>query len=152
MIHKLVRRGREQLQLTQQALADLADVPRSQLQILEKGGNVTRDTLDKVLGAMGMSLAVVSRDDIATMREALRTLDGLLAKLAPQVTAPPVFDPHRLLAMARDLEELVRVTQGEAAAAQIAAGNDAEAARIAAEDAAAAAEAKRQKRRRRREP
>ena len=134
MMHKLVKRAREKLGLSQQHLADLADVPRSQVQVLEKGGNVTRETLEKVLAAMGMSLAVVSRDDIAAMREALQALDDVLARLAVQVTAPPVFDPRRLLAMSRELEEIVRATQGDAAAAPIAAVIERQAAVIAAEE------------------
>jgi transcriptional regulator with XRE-family HTH domain len=108
MIHKLIKRGREESGLTQAMVATLADVPRSQLQILEKGGNVTRETLEKVLSAIGMSLAVISRDDIARMREALEELDAVLGKLASQVTAPPTPDPRRILEMSTELVETTK--------------------------------------------
>ena len=130
MLHKVIKRAREERSLTQSMVASLADVPRSQIQILEKGGNVTRETLEKVLSAMGMSLAVVSRDDVARMRDALRELDLVIGKLTAQVTAPPFPDPHRLLQMSRELVEFVRATAGDAAAAHVAAAADAQASQV----------------------
>jgi len=121
MIDKLVKRARIDGGMSQQMVADLADVPRSQLQILEKGGNVTRETLEKVLGALGMSLAVVSRDDIEAMRRAMRELDAVLGRLAVQVAPTAVANAHRLLEMTRELEEIVRATSGAAAAEPLAA-------------------------------
>ncbi|HYR29319.1 MAG TPA: helix-turn-helix transcriptional regulator [Thermoanaerobaculia bacterium] len=82
MIHSRARRAREQAGLSQQSAADRAGIPRSQLQLLEKGGNVTRETLEKALAAVGLRLAAVSVDEIATARRALRELDGVLARLA----------------------------------------------------------------------
>lgn len=81
MIHVTVRRAREQQKLSQQSLADLAGVPRSQLQILEKGGNVTRETVEKLLAPLGLTLVAVSRSEIAAAREALRQVDALLEVL-----------------------------------------------------------------------
>ena len=59
-------------ELSQLQVADRADIPRSQLQIIEKGGNVTLETLEKVLGALNLSLVIVSRDEVQTLRKALR--------------------------------------------------------------------------------
>src|SRR5262249_17617161 len=99
MIHKTVKRAREERGLSQISLSVLADIPRGHVPILEKGGNVTRETLEKVLRAMGMSLMAVSGDEIARMREALAEMSSVLAGLAAQETAPPAPDPHRLLQM-----------------------------------------------------
>ena len=114
MIDKVVKRAREERGLSQISLSALAGIPRSQLQILEKGGNVTRETLEKVLRAMGMSLMAVSGDEITRIREALAEMTSVVDGLAAQVTAPPAPDPHRLLQMSRELVEYVRATQGEA--------------------------------------
>jgi transcriptional regulator with XRE-family HTH domain len=121
MLHTMIRKARLDAGLSQQHLSDLAEIPRSQLQILEKGGNVTLDTLEKVLRAMSLSLAVVSPDDIQTMRKAMSDLDGVLTKLASQVTSRETGDLQRLLEMTRELETLVRNTASEAAAAPLAA-------------------------------
>jgi len=117
MNHKLLKKAREELGLTQSQLASVADVPRSQIQLLEKGGNVTLQTLEKIVSAMGISLVLVSRDEVAAMREALRSLDGVLARIGAQVIAQSPFDPQRLLVMTRELEEFVRAMQGDAASA-----------------------------------
>ena len=82
MIHQRARRAREKSGLSQQSAADLAGIPRSQLQLLEKGGNVTRETLEKALGAVGLKLTAVSVEEIETARKALRALDDFLGRLA----------------------------------------------------------------------
>lgn len=82
MIHAKARRARERAGLSQQSAAAKAGIPRSQLQLLEKGGNVTRETLEKALGAVGLQLAAVSREEIAAARRALRDLDAFLGLLA----------------------------------------------------------------------
>jgi transcriptional regulator with XRE-family HTH domain len=130
MIHKIVKRVREQSGWTQSAVAALADVPRSQLQILEKGGNVTLETLEKVLRAMGISLAAISGEEIARLRGALREMTSVIDGLAAQATAPAAPDPHRLLEMSRELAEFVRATQGEAAAAPVLAAFEKQAAEV----------------------
>jgi transcriptional regulator with XRE-family HTH domain len=149
MIDKVVKQGREQRGLSQISLSALAGIPRSQLQILEKGGNVTRETLEKVLRAMGMSLMAVSGDEITRMREALAEMSSVIAGLAAQVTAPPAPDPHRLLQMSRDLVDYVRATQGEAAAAPLLAAVEAQAATLDRQ-VAEVAEGEREARERRR--
>ena len=130
MIHKIVKRVRMQAGWTQSAVAALADVPRSQLQILEKGGNVTLETLEKVLKAMGMSLAAISGQEIARLRGAVREMASVIDGMAAQVTAPAAPDPHRLLEMSRELVEYVRATKGDAAAAPVLAAFEQQAAEV----------------------
>src|SRR5262249_22603031 len=149
MIHKTVKRARLQRGLTQSALCAIADVPRSQLQMLEKGGNVTRETLEKVLRAMGLSLMAVSGEDIGRMRDALRERASVTTGRAAQVTAPSEIDRRRFLEMSRDMVEFVRVTKGDAAAAPLVAMVEAQAAKLdqeVAEAEAAEREARERKR------
>ena len=82
MLHQHIRRARETEKLSQQSLATLAGVPRSQLQLLEKGGNVTLETLEKILTALGLTLIAIPTADIAAARRALRDLDPFLSALA----------------------------------------------------------------------
>jgi transcriptional regulator with XRE-family HTH domain len=82
MVHLRARRARLKASLSQQAAADKAGVPRSQLQQFEKGGNVTRETLEKVLAALGLTLIAVPAHEIAGARKALRELDAFLGFLA----------------------------------------------------------------------
>lgn len=87
MLHVRARRAREQANLSQQSAADRAGIPRSQLQLLEKGANVTRETLEKALAAVGLNLVAVSADEIAAARQALRDLDAFLALLGGAVAS-----------------------------------------------------------------
>jgi transcriptional regulator with XRE-family HTH domain len=60
MFHERLRDARHARGLTQQRLAKLADVPRSQLQKLERGDNVTLATIQKTIGQLtGLRLDVV---------------------------------------------------------------------------------------------
>lgn len=121
MLHALIRKARLDAGFSQSHLAALADVPRSQLQILEKGGNVTRETLEKVVGVLHLSLVVVSADEVQTMRKAMADLDGVLAKIASQVTSRETGSLQLVLEMTRQLESIVRATASDAAAAPLAA-------------------------------
>ena len=47
-LHDELRRGREKAGLIQQALADLAGIPRNQIARAERGENITIDTLRKI--------------------------------------------------------------------------------------------------------
>ena len=49
-LHEEIRRARKELGLSQERLAELCGIQRRQLSILERGGNVTLNTLRKVLG------------------------------------------------------------------------------------------------------
>jgi transcriptional regulator with XRE-family HTH domain len=100
MVHSRARRARMEANLSQQATADKAGIPRSQLQLLEKGGNVTRETLEKALAALGLTLVAVSAEEIAGARKALRELDTFLGLLAGDTgrasTAPAVDEADDL--------------------------------------------------------
>lgn len=121
MIHTLIKRAREEEGLTQAMLAVLAGVPRSQLQILEKGGNVTRETLDKVMTKLGLVLAVLTPLDITRMRKALGELDAVLGTLEEQVAEAQ--DSREMAITGRhyfdenpDLIARIRFNEGEEAA------------------------------------
>jgi len=96
MIHVRARQAREKAELSQQKVADNAGIPRSQLQQLEKGGNVTRETLEKALAAVGLKLAAVSLEEIAAARKALQTLDAFLCQLAGSAVVDPAPQPDDL--------------------------------------------------------
>lgn len=49
-LHEEIRRARKDLGLSQDRLAELCGIQRRQLSILERGGNVTLNTLRKVIG------------------------------------------------------------------------------------------------------
>jgi transcriptional regulator with XRE-family HTH domain len=49
-LHEEIRRARKELGLSQERLAELCGIQRRQLSILERGGNVTLNTLRKVIG------------------------------------------------------------------------------------------------------
>ncbi|HYC93634.1 MAG TPA: helix-turn-helix transcriptional regulator, partial [Thermoanaerobaculia bacterium] len=48
LLHEELRRAREKAGLSQQALADLAGIPRNQIVRAERGENITVDTLRKI--------------------------------------------------------------------------------------------------------
>lgn len=48
LLHEELRRARERAGLSQQALADLAGIPRNQVVRAERGENITVDTLRKI--------------------------------------------------------------------------------------------------------
>ena len=51
-LHEEIRRARKDMDFSQAQLADLAGVQRRQISILERGGNVTLNTLRKVLSIL----------------------------------------------------------------------------------------------------
>jgi len=76
MIHDEVREARIRAGLSQNTLARLARVPRSQLRKLEEGGNVTLATVQKILDQLPgvqMTLAPAQVDESA-LHEALMAL------------------------------------------------------------------------------
>ena len=56
MLHVKLRDARQGQGISQRELAERAGVPRSQLQILEGGGNVRLETLRKIVEALGLRL------------------------------------------------------------------------------------------------
>jgi DNA-binding Xre family transcriptional regulator len=78
-----IRHTRLEQGLSQQKLAQAAGVPRSQLQIVEAGGNVTLDTLEKLLKPLGLVLVAVSAAELQAAGNAMREVVGVLAGLLP---------------------------------------------------------------------
>lgn len=101
--------------LSQQKLARAAGVPRSQLQIVEAGGNVTLETLEKLLKPLGLVLVAVSAEELQRATDAVREVDGYLAGLlagapatvAAQQTAGQAAD--EITAVRVDAETLERI-------------------------------------------
>jgi len=85
VIHQKFRHAREKQGLSQRQLAQQAQIPRSQLQILEQGGNVTLETMQKTVDQLdGLRLDIVPAGlDL----EDLRRTAAELTKLGGQLLA-----------------------------------------------------------------
>lgn len=114
-IQEQARRVREAKGLSQQEVANQAHIHRNQVQQFETGGNLTLETIEKLLGPLGLSLVLIAPDDVATAREALRGVDRFLAILQKQASRtaatssePPSGSPNaKLRQTIRDLDLLV---------------------------------------------
>jgi transcriptional regulator with XRE-family HTH domain len=98
-MHEEIVKARIAAQLSQVKLAELADVPRSQLRILEEGGNVTLQTLRKVvaqlpnLREMYLDGVTIRTDRNADVRAALRDLIDAANRLLRLMDEPPALTP-----------------------------------------------------------
>ena len=81
-LHEAIRQARIEAGLSQKRLAELAGIQRRQLATLESGGNVTINTIRKVLGQLPNLPAF--------------TIEGFAATAAPP--PPPAAPPPRPLA------------------------------------------------------
>ncbi|HEY0143214.1 MAG TPA: helix-turn-helix transcriptional regulator [Thermoanaerobaculia bacterium] len=124
-MHEEIVKARLAARLSQVKLAELADVPRSQLRILEEGGNVTLQTLRKVvaqlpnLREMYLDGVAIRTDRNAEVRDALRDLidaanrllrlmDEPAALAAPEADRPAAPDPEReRMARIRRIDALI---------------------------------------------
>jgi len=103
MMHQQIREARVRAGLTQVKLAELADVPRSQLRKFEEGGNITVSTLRKIVAQLpelrSLSLGAVEIAaggiDPVAVREAATELMAAAQRLltalgtpAPEAVAP----------------------------------------------------------------
>lgn len=102
MLHDEVRAAREALGMSQRKLAELANIPRSQLSAFESHGtNITLETLRKLVGALPnirhLSLGVrdvqvnAGQSD-ASMREALGDLRRVTDTLLALAGRPPAAE------------------------------------------------------------
>lgn len=96
VLDRRVREERKRRDLSQQALAAAAGVPRSQLTILENGGNVTVATLEKIVAQLpGLRLDLVPDTlDVDTILHSAREMQNFALALygvAGQIIA--VLDP-----------------------------------------------------------
>jgi len=99
------RAARQKRGLSRTALARAANVPRSQLIILENGGNVTLSTLNKIAEGIGVRLEVLPKDvdlddvlrvarDLQALSTAMhaaagRIIEALGGAANPETAAPP---------------------------------------------------------------
>jgi transcriptional regulator with XRE-family HTH domain len=118
-MHEEIVKARIAAQLSQVKLAELADVPRSQLRILEEGGNVTLQTLRKVvaqlpnLREMDLDGVTIRTDRSADIRAALRDLIDAANRLLrlmdePAALAPPAPDRPAAPDLERERMERIR--------------------------------------------
>lgn len=104
MIHESVRQARIDRGLSQVELAELAGVPRERVRTLEKGGNVTLQTFEKIVAQLpnlkeltiGGVRVAVSGVDVETVRAAVAASDAanrrvlaLLDTIAAHAPLPP---------------------------------------------------------------
>lgn len=117
MLHDELRRAREQAGLSQQALADLAGIPRNQIVRAERGENITLDTLRKIaahlplteltlLDTKGLRVDIIPEPEkifFAAIENVMRVSDALRAAIqlamearlaveAARRAAPPLPD------------------------------------------------------------
>jgi transcriptional regulator with XRE-family HTH domain len=104
MIHERVRQARIERNLSQVQLAELAGVPRERVRTLERGGNVTLQTFEKIVAQLpnlkeliiGGIRVTISGVDVEDVRAAIaeadlasRRLLSLLDTIRAQTPEPP---------------------------------------------------------------
>lgn len=130
-LHEEIRRARKDLDLSQAQLADFVGVQRRQISTLERGGNVTLNTLKRVLAFLPnlreftfeqLRMKPEYRDappfEWSLFYVEMRNLQGYLEDLTKAVTAwldqpsPRGQDPEavqqRTEAMAREMMEIMK--------------------------------------------
>ena len=136
MIHERVRQARIERNLSQVQLAELAGVPRERVRTLERGGNVTLSTFEKIvsqlpnlkeliIGGIRVTISGVDVEDvrsaIAEADQASRRLLSLLDTIRAQAPEPPAgatpVEPStrvqsELEARLSELETKVQVMEG----------------------------------------
>ena len=87
-LHELLAERRSVMGMSQRKLAVDAGVPRSQLQIMEGGGNVTLATVEQVAATLGMQIvAIPVTSDPTRILAELISLSHRLAASVPQEAA-----------------------------------------------------------------
>ena len=104
MIHERVRQARIERNLSQVQLAEMAGVPRERVRTLERGGNVTLSTFEKIvaqlpnlkeliIGGIRVTISGVDVEDvraaIAEADQASRRLLSLLDTIRAHAPEPP---------------------------------------------------------------
>ena len=115
MLHQQFRAAREAANLTQTQLARKAGIPRSQLQKLEDGRNVTLETLMKVAAQLP-NLGVVTAGplhlqftaDADYLRTALIELIGRAQRIVELLDRGPIAVPAQLPAAGQSDLEVAR--------------------------------------------
>ena len=95
LLHEELRRAREKAGLSQQALADLAGIPRNQVVRAERGENITVDTLRKIaahlpvtdltlLDTKGFRVDIIPEPEklfMASLENVLRLADAMVGAI-----------------------------------------------------------------------
>jgi len=139
MIHERVRQARIERNLSQVQLAELAGVPRERVRTLERGGNVTLSTFEKIVAQLpnlkeliiGGVRVTISGVDVEDVRAAIaeadlasRRLLSLLDTIRAHAPEPPASTTlvesstrgrTELEARLSELESKVQAIQGREA-------------------------------------
>jgi transcriptional regulator with XRE-family HTH domain len=89
MIHERIIQARKERNLSQIQLAELAGVPRQRVRTLENGGNVTLETLEKIVAQLpnlkelpiGGVRVTISGVDVEEIRAAVSEVEGATRRL-----------------------------------------------------------------------
>lgn len=134
-LHEEIRRARKDMDLTQGELADIVGIQRRQVSTLERGGNVTLNTLKRVLAVLPnlreftfeqLRMKPDYRDglpfDWTLFYIEMHNLQGYLQELTNAVTAwlssrpQPGEDPEEVMrrtqAMAKNMTEIMQRKPG----------------------------------------
>ena len=93
MLHDDVRQIRIERRLSQLGLSRIAGVPRSQLRIFEDGGNITLETLGKILAPLGLTLTLQRNDAAPLLSELQQVVASATRALQMFEAAPPAIEP-----------------------------------------------------------
>lgn len=93
MLHDDVRQIRIERRLSQLGLSRIAGVPRSQLRIFEDGGNITLETLGKILAPLGLTLGLQRNDAAPLLSELQQVIASATRALEMFEAAPPAIAP-----------------------------------------------------------
>jgi transcriptional regulator with XRE-family HTH domain len=121
MIHECVRQARIERNLSQVQLAELAGVPRERVRTLEKGGNITMQTFEKIVAQLpnlkeliiGGVRVTISGADVEDVRAAVAEADRASRRLLSLLDTVRAHAPGLELRLA-ELERKVQAIQGEA--------------------------------------
>lgn len=121
LLHEELRRAREAAGLSQQALANLAGIPRNQVVRAERGDNITIDTLRKIaahvgvteltlLDTTGLRVDIIADPEklfLGAMENVLRLNEALLSTIQLAMDARASLETARRMAppMPAGLEE-----------------------------------------------
>lgn len=115
-MHLIVSQLEDELsrrRLSQVKLAKTANVPRSQLQILLKGGNVTVETLEKLAAPLGLKLALIPAElaegaGRRVLDELLQTAERLVGAMAGTIGPVGAMGAARPTGLEPELEARIR--------------------------------------------
>ena len=95
-LHEQIRQARQDHGLSQMRLAKLAGVPRSVIQVLEDGGNITLETILRVLTHLpSLRLVALRHEDITSLQRSIADFQAVSARILAALDAAENPDlPH----------------------------------------------------------